>query len=106
MMIVPNAIEPGYGVVDQPIAPCQPGRIRFQGTYWKAELAHTGCEKLGSGEFVQVVGRKGITLLVVPENYQLPAQFHQQADSRCNGERSFLFGWTQNFGSVLAAALN
>jgi membrane-bound ClpP family serine protease len=89
-MTVPNVVEPGYGIVDQPIAPHQPGRIRFQGTYWKAELAYSDCGKLGSGEHVQVVGRRGITLLVVPENYPLPVQCHQQTGDRQGSGRLFL----------------
>lgn len=64
-----NAIESGQGVVIQPIAPRRPGQIKFQGTYWQAELAQPSYGKIDAGESIEVVGRRGITLLVVPENY-------------------------------------
>ncbi len=67
-----------YGVVDKAIAPNQPGRIKFQGTYWKAELADPGFGKVEVGEPVQVVGVQGIRLLVVPEGYECSLQAHKQ----------------------------
>jgi membrane protein implicated in regulation of membrane protease activity len=54
------------GQVEKAIAPTQPGRIRFQGCFWKAELASSGCRAVQAGERVKVVGRCGIRLLVVP----------------------------------------
>ncbi|NJO39852.1 MAG: hypothetical protein HC769_23000 [Cyanobacteria bacterium CRU_2_1] len=72
----------GQGVVDKSIAPHQPGRIKFQGTYWKAALADPNCPRIEVGEFVQVVGMRGITLLVVPvvvpEGDELPPQADKQ----------------------------
>jgi membrane protein implicated in regulation of membrane protease activity len=67
MMTQTSASNADYGVVDKAIAPNQPGRIKFQGTYWKAELADPGFKKVEVGEPVQVVGVQGIRLLVVPE---------------------------------------
>jgi membrane protein implicated in regulation of membrane protease activity len=66
-MTLPRTSHPAYGVVDKAIAPHQPGRIKFQGTYWKTELAYPDCKKVEVGEPVQVVGLQGIRLLVVPE---------------------------------------
>lgn len=61
----------GYGVVDKSIAPNRPGRIRFRGTYWKAELAYPGCRKIAAGETAKVIGIQGIGLLVTPEDDEL-----------------------------------
>jgi membrane protein implicated in regulation of membrane protease activity len=69
-MTLPRTGHPAYGVVDKAIAPHQPGRIKFQGTYWKAELADPNCKRIEAGEFVQVVGSRGITWLVIPEGYE------------------------------------
>lgn len=68
---LPRVSKSGFAVVDQPIALNRPGRVRFQGTYWKAELADSNCQQVGVGETVRVVGRQGIALLVVPESYDL-----------------------------------
>ncbi|MDX2214572.1 MAG: NfeD family protein [Oculatellaceae cyanobacterium bins.114] len=51
-------------MVDQPIQPGAPGRVKFQGSWWPAR-----CEKnlrLMQGEIVRVVGVRNITLLVEP----------------------------------------
>ncbi|MBD3884531.1 NfeD family protein [Phormidium tenue FACHB-886] len=64
---LPRTNHPAQGVVDKAIAPHRPGRIKFQGTYWKAELADPGYKRVEVGELVQVVGLQGIRLLVVPE---------------------------------------
>jgi membrane protein implicated in regulation of membrane protease activity len=70
MMTLLKTNKPGYAVVDQPIAPHQPGRIKFQGSYWKAALADPNCKRIEAGQPVQVVGLQGITQLVVPEGYE------------------------------------
>jgi membrane-bound ClpP family serine protease len=59
----PNTLE-GEAIVSATILPRQPGRVRFQGTWWPAR-----CEQeltLLAGEVVYVVGRENITLLVQP----------------------------------------
>lgn len=78
MMLLPKTNSLDYAIVDKPIAPNQPGRIKFQGTYWKAELADPGFKKVEVGEPVQVVGVQGIRLLVVPEGYERSLQAHKQ----------------------------
>jgi membrane protein implicated in regulation of membrane protease activity len=58
---------PEIGVVDKVIAPNQPGRIKYQASYWPARLYQVGGTiQLDSQQVVQVVGREGITLLVQP----------------------------------------
>ncbi len=75
MMTLPRKNKPGYAVVDQPIAPHQTGRIKYQGSYLKAALADTNCNRIEAVEPVQVVGVQGITQLVVPAVYKTPVQF-------------------------------
>lgn len=55
-----------YGVVTEPIAPFAPGRIKYEGIFWKALIGDACTEKLGEGDLVEVIGRQGISLLVVP----------------------------------------
>ena len=66
MMTQERTSHANYGVVDKAIAPNQPGRIKFQGSYWKAALADPNCPRIEAGKPVQVVDMQGITLLVVP----------------------------------------
>lgn len=71
----PNALE-GEAIVSEKILPGQPGRVRFQGTWWPAR-----CEQdltLLAGEVVYVVGRENITLLVQPIRW-LEADLAQSA---------------------------
>ncbi|MBW4660641.1 MAG: NfeD family protein [Drouetiella hepatica Uher 2000/2452] len=84
--------ELAQGEVDQPIASSQPGRIRFQRSFWKAELADSSCRSVKSGESVRVVGRLGITLLVVPIESAVPSQ----------REKVVQVDWTQKIGSAFA----
>ncbi|MCU0571092.1 MAG: NfeD family protein [Oculatellaceae cyanobacterium Prado106] len=59
------------GRVERTISTTQTGRIRYQGSFWKAELAAAGCRAIAPGEVVEVVGRRGIRLLVVPNEVAL-----------------------------------
>ncbi|MGP1386974.1 MAG: NfeD family protein [Thainema sp.] len=56
----------GQGRVEQLISGKYPGRIYFQGTSWPAKFAQSHAICCQPGEFVEVVGRQGLTLLVVP----------------------------------------
>lgn len=59
--------EPGVGVVEQIIMPAQPGRVEFGATYWPARLFDSQLDiTLAPACSVMVVGREGITLLIVP----------------------------------------
>lgn len=55
-----------YGIVEKPIASTQTGRVRFQGSTWKARFYSPDSPTVGCGEKVRVIARQGITLLVEP----------------------------------------
>jgi membrane protein implicated in regulation of membrane protease activity len=59
--------QPAHGQVEQAIAPEHAGRVRFQGSIWKAKFADSHYEPVMPGESVKVLGVQGITLVVVPE---------------------------------------
>jgi membrane protein implicated in regulation of membrane protease activity len=59
--------QPGHGQVEQSIAPEHTGRVRFQGSIWKAKFADAHYKPALPGESVKVLGVQGITLVVVPE---------------------------------------
>lgn len=53
--------------VIQQIGPNQLGQIRFQATYWRASFARSNQEAIAKPEtMVRVIGRDGLTLIVVP----------------------------------------
>ena len=83
--------EQAEGKVDQTISLTKPGRVKFQGSFWKAELTYSNCRSLKPGEAVKVLGRQGITLLVVPQEYELPESDRVQPQN----QRSTLPSWTQ-----------
>ncbi|NET32063.1 MAG: hypothetical protein F6K19_08675 [Cyanothece sp. SIO1E1] len=57
----------GDGKVERTITPRQPGRVYFQATYWPARFYQPNCQvTVCPGEPVKVVGRDGLTLLIVP----------------------------------------
>lgn len=59
--------QPLPGIADELIAPNQTGRVKFEGSYWNAEFYEKNCRaRVAPGNQVWVVGRQGITLLVIP----------------------------------------
>lgn len=59
--------ELGSGTVETTIAPEQPGRVKYKASYWPARFYHQQEQTtLLPNAPVCVVGREGITLLVVP----------------------------------------
>lgn len=57
------------GIVDVEIRGDRPGRVFFESTYWPAALAKDNLQiTVFPGQPVSVVGRSGITLLVLPIN--------------------------------------
>lgn len=60
----------GIGKVKQAITSSKPGRIYYRATYWPARFSELyEPQTIIPGEQVRVVGRQGLTLLVVPESY-------------------------------------
>jgi membrane-bound ClpP family serine protease len=93
--------EQAEGKVDQTISLTKPGRVKFQGSFWKAELTYSNCRSLKPGEAVKVLGRQGIKLLVVPQEYELPGSDRVQPQS----QQLALSLWTQKVGSAFAVTL-
>ena len=59
--------EAVMGTVEKTITQNQPGRVKCLGSYWPARFYHSNCDVIVfPDEFVKVVGRQGITMLVVP----------------------------------------
>jgi membrane-bound ClpP family serine protease len=74
--------EAEHGKVEQLIAPDHTGRVKYRGSFWKAELADPECKALNPGETVKVLGRHGIVLLVVPESYAVSQSNSQNASAQ------------------------
>jgi membrane protein implicated in regulation of membrane protease activity len=75
-IVFPETIEvfpqPVLGKVDQSIAPRQPGRVNALGSIWYARFYDKSYESImNPGDRVAVVGRQGITLLVMPIHHML-----------------------------------
>lgn len=59
-----------FGEVDQPITLSRAGRVHVLGSFWKAQFYHFDCQLIAApGTSVLVLGRKGITLLVEPIDF-------------------------------------
>lgn len=63
--------EPKLGRVERPITALRRGRVFYEGSYWPARRydsleATSISEVLETATVVKVVGRQGLTLLVVP----------------------------------------
>lgn len=68
--VVDYSTVTGEAIVDTLIEPSQPGRVKFQGSWWSAR-----CDRnltIPPGEVVQVIGRENITLLVEPAFAETP----------------------------------
>ena len=99
--------KPGMGIIEEIITESQPGRVNFQATYWPARLYNPEQKiTLLPNTSVIVIGREGITLLVVPisevSKSNLEANITDEK-ATINYQRS---GWTQKFGSLFGFRLN
>ena len=57
----------GIGKVEETISAQQLGRVRFQATYWRARFQQPSYpQAIAPGNQIRIVGREGLTLLVVP----------------------------------------
>lgn len=88
-----------HGQVEKAITLAQPGQIRFQGSFWKAELASSSCRAVQPGERVKVVGRCGIRLLVLPNGPR------QDERAIAQGHKSPLANWTRKVGATFAGVV-
>jgi membrane protein implicated in regulation of membrane protease activity len=62
-----STFRPGLGRVEKEITALQPGRIQYQSTYWPAELDESLTDiTLAPNDWVEVVSRRGIVLIVRP----------------------------------------
>ena len=99
--------KPGIGEVEQIITETQPGRVKFQATYWPARLHNPEYEiTLVPNTPVTVIGREGITLLVVPVSEMEQSNLEAEGEIK---EKAIAFkrsGWTQKFGSLFGFRLN
>lgn len=71
MDLLPQSIElfaaPIEGIIERPIALDHPGRVKALGTTWNAHFHPTSDQPtITTGDRVLVIGRRGITLLVIP----------------------------------------
>jgi membrane protein implicated in regulation of membrane protease activity len=58
--------QPVICQVEGEIRPDRTGRVKYQGTFWKAQFYRVGGQRtVLPGEWVKVVGRQGIRLLIV-----------------------------------------
>jgi membrane protein implicated in regulation of membrane protease activity len=58
---------PHEGIIDRPISPHQPGRVKAMGSIWNARFHQIDRQMvIAVGDRVLIVGRQGITLLVAP----------------------------------------
>lgn len=99
--------KPGMGIIEEIITESQPGRVNFQATYWPARLYNPEQEvTLLPNTPVTVIGRQGITLLVVP----VSAVAESNLETNSTNEKAALnyrrSGWTQKFGSLFGFRLN
>lgn len=59
------------GRIDCQVTVQNPGRVYFYATYWPARLSPTATlNELNPGDLVEVVDRKGLTLIVKPLSQQ------------------------------------
>lgn len=87
--------EPGTGKVEKTITPHNPGRVKYKATYWPAEVCSDFQVTLEPEDPVTVVGRRGITLIVVPVGYIFPDDSQESSQNLARGIVSRLFSWTQ-----------
>jgi hypothetical protein len=103
--IAPETIEffiyPGIGEVEQTITLHQRGRVKFMATYWFAQFYPPNNPRLAlPGTPVRVIGREGLTLLVVSIDADLTQL--QAMVGHSEATRSGLLGLIQQMGSWFA----
>jgi hypothetical protein len=85
--------------VEQTITRHQRGRVEFMATTWFARFYHPNCAEALPGMPVRVIGREGLTLLVVPMDGWIHPLIPIADQPEAN--QSDLPGWMQQIGSWL-----
>ncbi len=85
--------------VDETISANAPGRVEFQASYWFAEFYQGNYGAIEPGTVVQVVGRRGLTLLVLPLACEMPSPQKRKLSQGSGKQRSSL-KWLQLLGSI------
>lgn len=99
--------KPGMGIIEEIITESQPGRVNFQATYWPARLYNPEHKViLLPNTSVVVIGREGITLLVVPVNEVVASNLETNSTNEKDAINYQRSGWTQKFGSLFGFRLN
>ena len=58
------------GIVEKAITRDRPGRVKFKNSYWPARLHQPDSPtEILPGQLVKVIGREGITLLILPSSF-------------------------------------
>lgn len=109
LIVVPEIIEwfpqTAIGEVEQTITRHQRGRVKFMATTWFARFYQPDAQiEALPGMPVKVIGREGLTLLVVPLGDEEIPQMPLVDRSEVN--QSVLLGLIQQMGSRLATWLS
>lgn len=92
------------GIVEKAIAPWKKGRVAYGGTYWPAMLLQSDCGAvLQKGETARIIGRQGITLLVLPKHFVV---LHPPTTAIDRPPRSLKDDWKNFlFGGLLTTSI-
>jgi hypothetical protein len=92
------------GEVEQAITTHQRGRVRFMATSWFARFYQpNGQTEVLPGTTVKVIGRQGLTLLVILVDEDVQAQV--LAGDRSKSTQSKWLHWLQQAGSAFGSLL-
>jgi hypothetical protein len=92
------------GRVEKTITTVQAGRVRFQGSYWPAQFYNSDFHvAVNPDDLVTIVGRQGITLLVVSEACTLPSFASASIQSSKDNLRSA--EWSQRLSAGVSSLL-
>lgn len=96
--LFPHAL---LATVDEAISASAPGRVEFQASYWFAECYQEGYGAIEPGAVVKVIGRRGLTLLVLPLACEMGLP-QKSEFSQAQGKHLCSFRWVQWLGSIFA----
>jgi hypothetical protein len=109
LIIAPDTVEffpqTKPGEVEQIITSGRQGRVKFMGTSWFAQFYQSNGKELAlPGTFVKVIGRQGLTLLVVSIGNDGIRPQMLIGGSKAN--QSVILRFIQQMGSAFANLLN